>query len=182
MSPRVECYLESMKLWAWSPPALPDNEHDGACLSYTVSLRVASVRSHLKEKRNWNADVRLEPPYSAEYVTEHLPSRGERVRNPCLFRKDHLQSQHPHVCLWSPVFLVTLVLKRSWRRTLQCFLPDWINKLSEGMLGSDVRLPGFHSLINRCLHVASAGLKLEILLPRCPKCWDYRCPPPCLTC
>jgi hypothetical protein len=28
------------------------------------------------------------------------------------------------------------------------------------------------------LHVAQAGLKLEILLLQAPECWDYRCAPP----
>jgi hypothetical protein len=29
--------------------------------------------------------------------------------------------------------------------------------------------------------VPQVGLELSILLPQPPKCWDYRCAPPCLA-
>lgn len=79
MSPRVECLPRKHEALSLIPPALPDSEHDGACLNYS------EFEGGLSEipisKKKLESDVRLEPP-SAEYLTEHLPSRGERVRNP----------------------------------------------------------------------------------------------------
>lgn len=142
MSPRVECLPRKHEALSLIPPALPDSEHDGACLNYS-EFEGGLSEIPISKKKETGIWCEVEAALFCWVFNWAPPKSGWKSEKSCLFRRDHLQSQHPHVCLWSPVFLVTLVLKQSWRRTLQCFLPDWISKLSRGCWGLTWDCQGF---------------------------------------